>query len=262
MAIPLIIVSIGLTMFFIAGAHWIITEDRLTSPHESEKRIPYINERWVILETRLAKNFNHEKTIYNEYNQASRIEKLFWSPPDLTYYFSREILKNHDTPFSMKNGSLVLKEEVRDALEEELSKNKDNGIVKYIQIIARYDAEYMMMTNDTKFYQNAFSEEDCKKIYDDAFMNVVSKNVEHKVKKDLKSGKMNKKLLKNPITQRVYQEIYVQEKARKQQMKSSVEDNFAALLMLQKKNVLSTEEFIEAFEAEADIQNNTARKGA
>lgn len=262
MAIPLIIASIGLTMFLIASVHWVVTEMRTSSPHESEEHIPYTNSKWVMLETRIAKNFNHEKTIYNEYKQASRIEKLFWSPPDLTYYFSREILKNHDTPFSMKNGSLVLKKEVRDALEEELSKNKYNGIVKYIQIIARYDAEYMVLTNDTKFYQNAFSEEDCKKIYDDTFMNVVSARVKDKVKQDLKSGKMNKKLLKNPIVQRVYQETYVQEKARKQQMKNSVEDNFAALLALQEKNVLSTEEFIEAFGTEADIQNNTARQGA
>lgn len=266
MAIPLIIVSIGLTMFLIASIHGIITEDFFSSAHEPEKRIPYINERWEILQTRLERNFKHEKTIYDEYDQSSRLEKLFWAPPELTYYYSREILKNHDTPFSVENGSWVLKKEIRDALEGELSKNKDNGIdngiVKYIQIIACYDAEYMILTNDTKFYQNAFSEEDCKKIYDDTFMNIVSARVKDKVKQDLKSGKMNKKLLKNPIVQRVYQETYVQEKSRKQQMKNSVEDNFAALLALQEKNVLSTEEFIEAFGAEADIQNNIVRKGA
>lgn len=248
--LPLILLLAGVLSY---------TDWSLSPKKREELYIPYMKERWEFLRVKLEKNFNHKSALYKEYAQSSRIEKLLWSPPDCTYYHSRNILKNHDTPFEIKAGSWMLKNSVSESLQKAiLPKNGYNGIVEYVQIIASYDAKYMMLTNDNKFYQNAFAEEKYKNIYDTAFMDIVSQKVKEEVRKDLETKTMNKKLLKNPITQKVYQETYVQEKSVRDEFKNSVKDNYTALLSLQKENSLNTEDFIKAFGDEVKgFQGNT-----
>lgn len=152
-----------------------------------------------------------------------------------------DFLDSYTTFQSPKYGKVYGQGEHAKSNMAELNKNK-----VAVELLGEYSAKYFLGSLDEIFYNNIFEDSELKKLYNDAFMGALNKEIEKKAFQDAEKNVSSSDFLYHHLTKKMYQESYVKGKSAIEENKNENREQLEALVALTDDNV-SAYEFEEHF---------------